>query len=123
MQTQTMEATVENILPLIEKLSWSEKLRLRTALEPTAPVQPVAQAPRGQRVPCEPMPDRTREREWVKQHKQEYAGQWVALNGDQLMAACFTQQDVWDAISDHTPNPPLVLRISAPDDLPYVGML
>ena len=33
-----------------------------------------------------PQPDRSREMLWIKEHREEYAGQWVALNGDQLLA-------------------------------------
>ena len=44
------------------------------------------------------MPDRTRKHEWVKTHKQEYAGQWVALDGDRLVAASPVQQEVLEAV-------------------------
>ncbi|HMV49974.1 MAG TPA: DUF5678 domain-containing protein [Blastocatellia bacterium] len=123
MSTQTMELTVENILSLIEKLSLPDKLRLRSALNQTVKAPSAVKAPLDKRVPCEPMPDRARERQWVKDHKHEYAGQWVALDGDQLIAASFTQQEVWDTINADSPNPPLVLRVASPDDLPYVGIL
>jgi len=31
-------------------------------------------------------PDRSREMRWIKEHREEYAGQWVALDGDQLLS-------------------------------------
>ena len=65
---------------------------------------------------------REREMRWLSEHRGEYIGQWVALDGDRLIAASLVQQEVWDAVSADTPNPPLVLRISSPDDLPYVGI-
>jgi len=33
-----------------------------------------------------PQPDRSREMRWIKEHREEYAGQWVALDGDQLLS-------------------------------------
>lgn len=112
--------TLENILHQVEQLPPVEQLRLAHLIEERQahPNKP----PLDQRVPCAPMPDRTRERRWVEEHKREYAGQWVALDGDQLLAASFVQQEVWDAVSADTLNPPLVLRIPAPDDLPYIGI-
>ncbi len=33
-----------------------------------------------------PQPDRSREMRWIKEHREEYAGQWVALDGAKLLA-------------------------------------
>jgi hypothetical protein len=114
--------TAENILKLIEQLSSTERLRLRQLLgqRESAPVK--AKPPLDKRVPCEPMPDDTRERQWIKEHKHEYAGQWVALDGDRLIAASPIQQEVWDAVSADGATLPLVIRIPSPDDLPYIGI-
>ena len=68
------------------------------------------------------MPDRTKERQWIKDHKHEYAGQWVALDGGTLIDASPIQQEVWDAVSAGSATAPLVARISSPDDLPYIGI-
>ncbi len=114
--------TAETILKLIEQLPVTERTRLDQMLaqQTAAPIK--VKPPRDKRVPCAPMPDDRRERQWVKDHKDEYAGQWVALDGDHLVAASFVQQEVWDAVDATSPNPPLVLRIPAPDDLPYIGI-
>ncbi len=114
--------TAETILKLIEQLPITERTRLNHLLAQQAAEPIKAKAPRDKRVPCEPMPDDKRERQWVKDHKQAYAGQWVALDGDRLVAASFVQQEVVDAVDVSSPNPPLVLRIPSPDDLPYVGI-
>ncbi|HMZ20005.1 MAG TPA: hypothetical protein PLD20_18855, partial [Blastocatellia bacterium] len=83
---------------------------------------PKTKPPLDKRVPCKPMPDRTREKEWIEKHRQEYAGQWVALDGDQLIAASPRRQEINAAVKTESGEPPLVLRIPSPDDLPYVGI-
>ena len=111
--------TAENILILIEQLPSTERVRLNQLLE-AAPVK--AKPPRDKRVPCKPMPDDTRERQWVTEHKHEYPGQWVALDGDRLVAASPVEEELWDAADADGATLPLVLRISSPDDLPYIGI-
>lgn len=122
MQTQTQEMTAEHILILIEKLPSAERVRLTQLLtqQPSEPAK--AKPPRDKRVPCEPMPDRTIELEWVERHKHEYPGQWVALDGDRLIAASPIQQEVWDAVNADNAKIPIVFRVSDPNDLPYVGI-
>ncbi|HEX4951623.1 MAG TPA: hypothetical protein VFZ34_33505 [Blastocatellia bacterium] len=114
--------TVETILNLIEQLPSHERTRLHQMLTGQAADPAQAKPPRDKRVPAKPMKDRTRERQWVQEHKHEYAGQWVALDGHRLVAASCVQQEVWDAVDPTSPDRPLVLRISSPDDLPYIGI-
>lgn len=122
MSLETQEMTAETILTLIEQLPSTERTRLNQLLLEQQPDPVKTKPPLDKRVPCKPMPDRTNERQWVKDHKHEYAGQWVALDGDRLIAASPIQQEVWDAVSADAEIPPLVLRIPSPDDLPYIGI-
>lgn len=111
--------TAENILILIEQLPTTERARLYQLLPPPpAPAKP----PLDKLVPCEPMPDRTREFAWIEEHKREYAGQWVALDGDRLIAASPDRLDISAAIKAADSKRPLIHRISSPDDLPYIGI-
>ena len=41
-----------------------------------------------------PVRDFSREHAWLKKHRDEYDGQWVALNGDKLIAAGFDGKEV-----------------------------
>ena len=34
-----------------------------------------------------PSRDRRRERHWIKENRAEYAGQWIVVDGDRLIAA------------------------------------
>jgi Family of unknown function (DUF5678) len=118
--------TAENVLRLIEQLPSTERIRLKELLARRRTLQEAepakAKPPLDKRVPCEPMKDRTRELKWIEEHKHEYAGQWVALDGDRLIAASPIQQEVWDAIEGDNAKLPLVHRIPSPDDLPYIGI-
>jgi len=118
--------TAESILTLIEQLPSTERIRLNQLLarhqiqQEAEPIK--AKPPLDKRVPCEPMEDRTREMKWIEEHKHEYMGQWVALDGDRLIAASPIQQEVWDAVKTDGAKLPLVHRIPSPDDLPYIGI-
>ncbi|MGH9803476.1 MAG: hypothetical protein ACRD82_24185 [Blastocatellia bacterium] len=116
--------TAENVLKLIEQLPELERSRLSEMLaQPPEPATPVkTKRPLDKRVPCRPMADRTREHQWVREHKHEYPGHWVVLDGDQLIAASLSQQEVLDAMNVDGEIPQLLLRIPSPDDLPYIGI-
>lgn len=113
------EITVENILRQIEQLPPSEQLRLRALLngEPLS-----AKWPRDKRLPDRPAVDATRERAWIEAHRHEYAGQWVALDGDRLVAASPNQAEVWAAVKADDAHLPLVCRIPAPDEPLPIGI-
>lgn len=114
--------TAETILKLIEQLPPNERTRLDAMLSQPAAAPVPVKPPRDKRVPAQPMPDDTRERQWVSEHKHEYAGQWVALDGNRLIAACLSHQEALDAADADGATLPLVLRIPSPDDLPYIGI-
>jgi uncharacterized protein DUF5678 len=114
--------TAESILRLIEQLPSAERIRLDRLLARRQAESAEAKPPLDKRVPCKPMKDRTREMKWIDEHKYEYAGQWVALDGDRLVAASPIQQEVWDAVKADGAQLPLVHRIPSPDDLPYIGI-
>lgn len=122
MSTQTTELTAESVLSLIVRLPSAERLRLNHLLaqQPAEPVK--VKPPLDKRVPCEPMPDDTRERQWVKDHKHEYAGQWVALDGDRLIAASPNRMEISAAVKADGAKLPLIVRVPSPDDLPYIGI-
>jgi hypothetical protein len=114
--------TAESLLVLIKQLPSTERTRLKQMLAQPDEEQPVVKAPLDKRVPAIPMPDLRQEWNWIEQHQNEYAGQWVALDGDRLIAASSVQQEVWDAIKTDQAKLPFVHRIPAPDDLPYIGI-
>ncbi|NOT61951.1 MAG: hypothetical protein HOP19_17180 [Acidobacteria bacterium] len=114
--------TAEKVFKLIEELPSLERVKLDELL-----AQPIIETVKKKEPPakitrCEPLPDRSREHAWVKEHKDDYAGQWVALDGNHLVAASFTAMEVVKVIDTKSPNPPLLIRVPSPGDLPYVGI-
>ncbi|MFN0109267.1 MAG: DUF5678 domain-containing protein [Blastocatellia bacterium] len=64
--------------------------------------------------------DRAREYEWLKQHRREYVGQWVALDGDQLVAYGVNAKEVFAKADSLGIELPLVLLVEDPD-VHYAG--
>src|SRR3954466_2233292 len=70
--------------------------------------------------PAEPL-DGTSEQRWLAEHGREYAGQWVALDGDRLLAHGENARAVYAAVRDSGVSLPLVVRVNPPDQLPSGG--
>lgn len=111
------DITAETVLQQITALPRDEQLRLERLLEQwcreraSAPVKP----PRDQRLPPRPMPDSSREMQWLADHARAYAGQWVALDGDRLIAHSPDYKEVF-ATTDADGAPlPLITFVEDPD--------
>lgn len=110
------EITVENILTQVAQLPPSERARLRHLLEQQELQQKSPKPPLDQRVPAKPMPEGSyRALRWVVEHAREYAGQWVALDGDHLIAHSPKHDEVWAAVQASSVHLPLVTFVEDPD--------
>lgn len=116
------ELTVENIFSQIVQLPSSEISRLRRLLDrwehaeqapPKAPLDP--------RVPPVKQPDYRPSMHWLAEHAREYAGQWVALEGDRLIAHGLDARTVYAAANADGAYLPLVTQVEDPDAPPYIG--
>lgn len=114
--------TAESMLQLIEQMPLTEQLKLKQLMAQRA--EPQAQPANGassharkldKRLPPKPMPDSTRERQWLAQHRREYANQWVALDGDRLIVAGQDHDTVWAAAEADGAHLPLITFIEDPD--------
>ena len=86
----TIEAIYEAGLlkPLAPLPELAEHSRVRVTIEPASkPVPKVRRSSHG-RV------DNSRENEWLRQHENEYRGQWVVLDGDRLTGHAAKSDDV-----------------------------
>ena len=114
------DITVEDLLTHIVKLSSTEQIRLRRLLEQQEPPQP-AKLPRDRRVQPMPAPDSKREVQWLAAHACEYTEQWVALDGDKLIAHGPDHREVWAAAEASGVYLPLVTFVEDPDRV-YAGL-
>lgn len=68
-----------------------------------------------------PPVDLSRELRWLKAHRYEYPEQWVALEGDRLIAHGPQARDVYAAARAAGIKSPFVEFISAAEELPFGG--
>jgi antitoxin (DNA-binding transcriptional repressor) of toxin-antitoxin stability system len=57
---------------------------------------------------------------WLALNREGYAGRWVALDGDQLLAVGDSAREVYAATANH-PRTPLVTRVEPEDELYFAG--
>jgi hypothetical protein len=77
--------------------------------------------PNGEEVKAnEPDTFRVREREWLRKHRAEYAGQWIALDGDKLLSHGFDGRKVYDE-AEQKCDVPFVVHLEAEDKPPFGG--
>lgn len=58
---------------------------------------------------------------WLAEHRNEYAGQWVALDGDRLIAAGREARQVYEVVRQSGVDLPLVTQVEPADELPFGG--
>lgn len=117
----------ENVLSLIDELPPVEQARLYQLLaeRPAALPQPTVQngtptkPPFAKRLPNRPAHDSSREMHWLAEHRREYANQWVALDGDRLIAAGPNHDEVWAAAKADGAKLPLIEFIEDPDHVTH----
>lgn len=65
--------------------------------------------------------DRSRELRWIREHSVEYAGKWVALDGDTLIASGESAAGVFAAVDKQGVKRPYFVHLEPPDSLPFGG--
>lgn len=115
------EITVETIYDYIGKLTASDRARLYQMLATRALGNGVA-ANQGRAKP-EPIPEPDPEPNirWIKEHGAEYAGHWIALDGDRLIASGQTEGEVASAARADGAYLPLVIYLPRPDEPDEIG--
>src|SRR6266498_3405253 len=113
------DITVGNILKQIEELPFTEQWRLHNLLGDKLNKRDKASP--DHRVPPKPMPEGAmRALQWIAEHAREYEGQWVALDGDRLIAHGANADEVFDAAEAYGADLPLVGFVDDPDKI-YAG--
>lgn len=65
--------------------------------------------------------DRSREQQWLKEHNQEFAGEWVALDGDTLICHGANAREVYEGARKSGVKRPLVVEVEKDNGLPFGG--
>ena len=68
----------------------------------------------------DPKRDRVKERIWIERNRAEFAGQWVAVEGDRLVASGTDALKVFTAAKSEGIESPFVVHIIVEDSLPFV---
>lgn len=107
-------ATLEQIIDEVRSLTPAEKQKLRQALdrELEEPAPPQSSKPG--------YSTNEQERAWVEAHRDEYLGQWVALDGDFLIAHGTDARSVYDEARSRGITSPYLVHV-APKVEAYVG--
>ena len=100
-------ATLEQIIDEARALSPAEKRELRRALD-------------RELVQAAPAQSRATESAWVDRHRGEYLGQWVAIEGDTLIAHSTNAREVYLATREAGIDVPFIVHVTPKVDA-YVG--
>lgn len=103
-------ATLEQILEEAKKLPPEEQRRLRAALN--------ALGSNGDTQPA--YRTNEQERSWINAHREEYLGQWVALDGDRLVVHGTDAKQVYDEAREQGITAPYLERVS-PKQEAFIG--
>ena len=114
---------LKELMQRSEALTPEEKLRLATHLvtQATNGVKSETDWTKDSDQATETDTERQRERQWLSQHGEEHAGEWVALDGDRLLSHGTDGRQVLSDARDTGVAIPFVVRIEARDELPFGG--
>ncbi len=110
-------ATVEKILEEITALPAREQARLRQLINQ----QPSKKEPLGKFADPIPVPGEKETMRWLADHWREYPDQWVALDGDRLIAHGVDFQAVDAAAMADGAYLPMVTFIERESERPFVN--
>src|SRR6185369_14324889 len=95
-------STLQQILEEAMKLPPEDRLRLRAALDQLEA--------NGDAMPA--YRNNEQERAWIEAHREQYLNQWVALDGDRLIAHGIDAKRVYDEAREQGITSPYLERVS-----------
>src|SRR6266498_146483 len=112
-------ATLEQIIDEARSLSQAEKRKLRQILD----LELEQMKERPEATPSENGDDDTRLRrlEWLKAHREEYAGQYVALSGDVLVGHGTTIREAHEQAKRQGVENPFLVRLTSDSEVLFAG--
>ncbi|NOT63695.1 MAG: hypothetical protein HOP19_26070 [Acidobacteria bacterium] len=119
------ELKVETMIHQIATLPFGDLVHLRQMIDVRLKSEPALEtAPVHDAVFVAPIsePDPEPNRRWLKEHQHEYAGEWIALDGDRLIAHGLDAAAVYAAADADGAYLPLVTYLLPADTPPFAGV-
>lgn len=114
-------AVAKEVFAKARELGYPEAYFVFVEAMPEAEQEARSEIPSGRIISVnEPYIDRTQEIEWMKKHKREYIGQWVAVKGNRLIAHGTVAKEVFAKTRELGAPDALVYLVEDPD-LHYMG--
>jgi len=115
-------ARLEQIIDEARSLSNAEKRKLRQALDAELEMQkPHVQTEPSQRNNGNDDAERERRLNWLKSHREEYAGQYVALAGDTLVGHGRTIREAHEQAKEKGVENPFLVRLTSESEILFAG--
>lgn len=114
-------ARLEQIIEEARSLSRAEKRKLRQVLD----LELEQQKAHDQAQPAQSNNGDSEVRErrlsWLKAHREEYAGQYVALDGDVLVGQGWTIREAHDQAKENGVEDPFLVRLTSESEVLFAG--
>jgi hypothetical protein len=104
----SLEETILDKVRRLPPAKQEELLRFADGLERSAAARPVSSR------------DRSSEMKWLHENRPEYVDQWVAVEGDRLIAANADALQVFSAAKAAGIATPFIVHVVPEDPLPFV---
>jgi hypothetical protein len=110
-----MNLSVDQIIKSIEKLPTTEQERIRPWLEDRGATNEEGHGSQthGNRS--------AKSLRWLHENREKYAGQWVALDGDRLIANGSTAKEVYSKAKAESVEIPFVELVTDREPMPFTG--
>ena len=110
-----MSASFEQIIESIEQLTAPEQERIRQWLQSRVTSNGVKVGSQGKAARS------ARSLQWLEENRKRYSGQWVALDGDRLIASGPTAKEVYSKAKLDGVETPFVELVTEPESSPFTG--
>lgn len=115
------QITCEQIIEVVQNWPIEERAKLREALDAAESKDAEAEELRA-KARAASLRDFSAEREWLDEHRDEYAGQWVALKGNHLVHHSANAKEVFAAADALGPFEALVVLVEPRRDYPTINL-
>jgi hypothetical protein len=109
-----MSASFEQIIESIEQLTAPEQARIRQWLQNRVMSNGLNEGSQG-------AARSARSLQWLDENRKRYSGQWVALDGDRLIASGPTAIEVYSKAESEGFETPFVELVTEPEPSPFTG--